>query len=93
MRFFLRKQIETIEHLISFISEQYPDISEEEKFFLINVSLGSPDVIKEIKNKKIYKFYESLLEDLISSKSFLNLNENNIHFNKFKRPGVFTKFT
>ena len=66
------------EHLFNFISEQYPDISEEEKFFLINVSLGSPDVIKEIKNKKIYKFYESLLEDLISSKSFLNLNENNI---------------
>ena len=65
------------EHLFSFISKQYPDISEEEKFFLINVSLGSPDVIKEIKNKKIYKFYESLLEDLISSKSFLNLNENN----------------
>ena len=66
------------EHLFSFISEQYPDISEEEKFFLINVSLGSPGVIKEIKNKKIYKFYEGLLEDLISSKSFLNLNENNI---------------
>jgi len=66
------------EHLISFISELYPGISEEENFFLINVSLGSPDVIKEIKNKQIYKFYESLLKDLISSKSFLNLNENNI---------------
>ena len=66
------------EHLISFILEQYPDISEQEKFFLMNVSHGSPEVIKEIKNKKIYKFYENLLEDLISSKSFLNLNENNI---------------
>jgi len=45
------------EHLISFILEQYPDISEQEKFFLMNVSHGSPEVIKEIKNKKIYKFY------------------------------------
>ncbi|MDB2683411.1 hypothetical protein N9Y58_00885 [Alphaproteobacteria bacterium] len=66
------------EHLISFILKQYPDISEQEKFFLMNVSYGSPEIIKEIKNKKIYKFYENLLEDLISSKSFLNLNENNI---------------
>ena len=52
-------------------------VSEEEKP-LMNVSLGSPEVINEIMDKKIYDFYQSLFEDLISSKSFLNFKDNNI---------------
>ena len=65
-------------NLIRFIDNNYSDVSEEEKAFLMNVSLGSPEVINEIMDKKIYDFLQSLLEDLILSKSFLNFNDNNI---------------
>ena len=65
-------------NLISFIDNNYSSVSDEEKAFLMNVSLGSPEKINEIMDKKIYDFYQSLLEDLISSKSFLNFKDNNI---------------
>ena len=65
-------------NLISFIDNNYSSVSDEEKAFLMNVSLGSPEKINEIMNKKIYDFYQSLLEDLILSKSFLNFKDNNI---------------
>ena len=62
--------------LVEFINKTYPNLSEQEKKFIINTSFGSPGNATNIINNQIYKFYDLFLKDLISSVSFLNLSQN-----------------
>ena len=59
----------------NFICQNYEDKSEQEILFLKNVSFGSPKNAHKIIKNGIYNLYENLLDDLIKTKSFLNLSE------------------
>ena len=59
----------------NFICQNYEDKSEQEILFLKNVSFGSPKNAYKIIKNGIYNLYENILDDLIKTKSFLNLSE------------------
>ena len=59
-----------------FLSEKYPDVSEQEIQFIRNVSFGSPGIAKDIIKSNIFVFYQNLLEDLINAIKYLILREN-----------------
>ncbi len=58
-----------------FIYQNFRDISDQEFLFLKNISFGSPQNASKIIKNNIYNLYENILNDLIKSKSFLNLSE------------------
>ena len=58
-----------------FIYKNYKDKSDQEILFLKNMSFGSPKNASKIIKNNIYSLYEHILDDLIKSKSFLNLSE------------------
>ena len=57
------------------IHENFKDKSDQEILFLKNISFGSPKIASKIIKNNIYTLYEYILEDLIKSKSFLDLSE------------------
>ena len=57
------------------IHENFKDKSDQEILFLKNISFGSPKNASKIIENNIYTLYEYILEDLIKSKSFLDLSE------------------
>ena len=64
------------ESFIEVINKLYPQISEQEKFFIINNSMGLQGLASELINENVYQLYELILNDLITSNGFLNLNED-----------------
>ncbi len=58
-----------------FIYENYKDKSDQEILFLKNISFGSPKNASKIIKNNTFTLYENILNDLIKSKSFLNLSE------------------
>ncbi len=58
-----------------FIYKNYKNKSDQEILFLKNISFGSPKNASKIIKNNIYTLYEYILDDLIKSKSFLNLSE------------------
>ena len=57
------------------IHENFKDKSDQEILFLKNISFGSPKNASKIIKNNIYTLYDYILEDLIKSKSFLDLSE------------------
>ncbi len=64
------------ESFIEVINKLYPQISEQEKIFIINNSMGLQGLASELINENVYQLYELILNDLITSNGFLNLNED-----------------
>ena len=72
--FYVNRMIQ--ENFIEVINKLYPQISEQEKFFIINNSMGLQGLASELINENVYQLYELILNDLITSNGFLNLNED-----------------
>ena len=58
-----------------FIKDNIKNISKEEDFFIKDISSGSPGLALSIYEKKSFNLYENILDDLISSKKYLNIRE------------------
>ena len=58
-----------------FINENIKNISKEEIFFIQDISSGSPGLALSLYKKKMFNLYIELLEDLLTSKKYLNIRE------------------